>query len=560
MLTLNIRNRLLTGRSLLLLMLLSLHAVMLVGVESAWAHPLMLAHLGLFLIWQPLWRGDGQVSIPALVFIAFAALMVLFTLNWWIMAFWLICLFGLVGGRVLAFRSVWARAYSLTQMVYLLALLLLWVVPNLFAPQTNAEIGHLLLIYVLPMLLPILILLPVDRRGADTAQSIDFFYSLMLFMLLALVVLGSLAFMTLAHLDYIEALLRTLFLMGLILLALGGLWNPLFGFHGLQVVFSRYLLNIGTPFETWLVRLADAAQHSPDADSYLNAATALLADLQWMSGISWQTSAKAGQYGQFSPYAEVMYEGDLRLTIYTKQALSPTVLMHVRLLSQLVGYFYQAKQREQTLRDITRMQAVYETGSRLTHDLKNMLQSLLSLASIAQSKGDRAQQLLQQQLPFLSQRIEQIMVKLQQPQAEEDAPMLALSAWWDGLRMRNQHHDIVWKVSGLLPDSSIPAAMFDCVFDNLLDNAIRKQQMQPGVQICVELHLEQGLRISVCDNGSAVPEGELSSLLHSVVVSNQGLGIGLYQAAKWAEQLGYGLILASNKKGKVCFELLSNQK
>ncbi|MDD4978982.1 MAG: ATP-binding protein [Gallionella sp.] len=556
MLTLNIRNRLLAGRSLLLLMLLSLHAVMLVGVESVWAHPLMLAHLGLFLIWQPLWRGDGQVSIPALVFIAFAALIVLFTLNWWIMAFWLICLFGLVGGRVLAFRSIWARAFSLTQMVYLLALLLLWVVPNLFAPQTNTEIGRLLLIYVLPMLLPILVLLPVDRRGADTAQSIDFFYSLMLFMLLALVVLGSLAFMTLAHLDYIEALLRTLFLMGLILLALGGLWNPLFGFHGLQVVFSRYLLNIGTPFEAWLVRLADAAQHSPDADSYLNAATALLADLQWMSGISWQTSAKAGQYGQFSPYAEVMYEGDLRLTIYTKQALSPTVLMHVRLLSQLVGYFYQAKQREQTLRDITRMQAVYETGSRLTHDLKNMLQSLLSLASIAQNKGDRAQQLLRQQLPFLSQRIEQIMVKLQQPQSEEDAPMLALSAWWDGLRMRNQHHEIVWKVSGVLPDSSIPAAMFDCVLDNLLDNAIRKQQMQPGIQICVELHLEKGLRISVCDNGSAVPEGELSSLLHSVVVSNQGLGIGLYQAAKWAEQLGYRLILADNKNGKVRFELL----
>ena len=251
-----------------------------------------------------------------------------------------------------------------------------------------------------------------------------------------------------------------------------------------------------------------------------------------------------------------MYEGDLRLTIYTKQALSPTVLMHVRLLSQLVGYFYQAKQREQTLRDITRMQAVYETGSRLTHDLKNMLQSLLSLSSIAQSKGDRAQQLLRQQLPFLSQRIEQIMVKLQQPQSEEEAPMLALSAWWDSLRMRNQHHQIVWKVSGALPESSIPAAMFDCVLDNLLDNAIRKQQMQPGIQICVELHVEKSLHISVCDNGSAVPEGELSSLLHSVVVSNQGLGIGLYQAAKWAEQLGYRLILAVNKNGKVRFDLL----
>ncbi len=556
MLTLKIRNQLLNGRWLLLLMLMALHAVLLLGVSSPWAHPIMLAHLGLFLIWQPLWRGDGRVSVTAMLFIAGVALMVLFALNWWVMAFWLIGLFGLVGGRVLALRSIWARVYSLTQMVYLLALLLLWVVPNLFVAKDSIEIGRVVLLYVLPVLLPLLLLLPEDKRGADTAQNIDFFYSLMLFMLLALVVLGSLAFMTLAHIDYIDALLRTLFLMGLILLALGGLWNPLFGFHGLQVVFSRYLLNIGTPFENWLVRLADAAQNSPDADSYLNAATALLADLPWLSGISWQTSSKAGQYGQFSPYSAVMYETDLRLTVYAKQALSPTVVMHVRLLSQLVGYFYQAKQREQTLRAITRMQAVYETGSRLTHDLKNMLQSLLSLAAIAQTRGDRAQQLLQQQLPVMTQRIEQILAKLQQPESSADAPMLELAAWWDALRLRNQHHEINWIVTGMLGNNVIPAAMFDCVLDNLLDNALRKRLTHPETQLQVELHCEQGLRISVCDSGYPIAEQEARGLLRSVVISQQGLGIGLYQAAKWAEQLGYQLLLTSNKSGKVCFELM----
>jgi hypothetical protein len=216
MLTLNIGNRLRAGRWLLLAMLLALHGVLLVGVSSPWAQPLMLAHLGLFLIWQPLWRGDGQLSIRAMVFIAIAALVVIFTLNWWVMAFWLIGLFGLVGGRVLAYRSVWARIFSLTKMVYLLALLLLWVVPHIFAAQSSIEIGRLLLIYVLPVLLPVLLVLPADNRHAESAQTIDFFYSLLLFMLLALVVLGSLAFMTLAHINYIEALLRTLFLMGLI--------------------------------------------------------------------------------------------------------------------------------------------------------------------------------------------------------------------------------------------------------------------------------------------------------------------------------------------------------
>jgi signal transduction histidine kinase len=585
MLTLNLGNRLRAGRWLLLAMLLVLHGVLLVGVNSPWAHPLMLAHLGLFLIWQPLWRGDGQLSIRAMVFIAVAALVVMFSLNWWVMAFWLIGLFGLVGGRVLAHRSIWARVFSLTQMVYLLTLLLLWVVPNLFAAEHSIEIGRLFLSYVLPVLLPALLLLPSDDRGADTTQTIDFFYSLLLFMLLALVVLGSLAFMTLAHTDYLDALLRTLFLMGLVLLALGGLWNPLFGFNGLQVVFSRYLLNIGTPFEDWLTRLADVAQHEPDAESYLASAMALLADLHWLSGLSWQTPDKAGQLGQFSPHAVVMHEADLRLTVYAKQALSPTVVLHVRLLSQLVGYFYQAKQREQSLRDITRMQAVYETGSRLTHDLKNMLQSLFSLTVIAQSSDARAQQLLQQQLPSLTQRIEQTLSRLQQPQTEDsDASMLPLPAWWDSLRQRNQHLQIAWHAPHIIPDKKIPAALFDCVLDNLLDNALRKRQFQPDILIGVELGLGQespvgasllansvreqasnnklfGLEraaelvIRVCDSGQPVPGGSLPNLLRAVVSSQQGLGIGLYQAAKWAEQFGYRLTLAGNQNGKVCFEL-----
>lgn len=555
MLTFNIGNRLRTGRWLLLAMLLVLHGVLLLGVGSMWAHPLMLAHLGLFLIWQPMWRGDGQVSTRAMVYIAIAALVVMFFLNWWVMAFWLIGLFGLVGGRVLAHRSIWARAFSLIQMGYLLGLLLLWVVPNLFAAQYSIEVGRLILTYVLPVLLPALLLLPADDRAAEATQAIDFFYSLLLFMLLALLVLGSLAFMTLAHIDYLEALLRTLFLMGLILLALSGLWNPLFGFNGLQVVFSRYLLNIGTPFENWLMRLADVAQHAPDAESYLSYAMDLLADLQWLSGLSWQTSAKAGQLGQPSPHSVVMHEADLRLTLYAKQALSPTVLLHVRLLSQLVGYFYQAKQREQRLRDITRMQAVYETGSRLTHDLKNMLQSVLSLTVIAQSSGARAQQLLQQQLPSMAQRIEQTLGKLEQPQEDGDAAMLPLSAWWDGLCRRNQHLQITWQAPLMLPDKKIPAAMFDCALDNLLDNALRKRQHQPDILIEVGLQCGAELVISVCDSGHPIPASSLPSLLSAMVVSQQGFGIGLYQAAKWAEQLGYRLVLLDNEDGKVCFEL-----
>lgn len=558
MLTLGLGNRLRTGRWLLMAMLGLLHVALLLDMRSLWVYPLLLAHLGLFLLWQPLWRGESEVGRGPLVFIMLSAAMAMFWLNWWVIAFWVTGLFGLVSARAFAFRTRWARLLNLAIIIYLLAVLLLWVAPHLFDAQSTVEVGQLLMRYVLPGLLLLILAVPGHNESVESAQTIDFIYALLLFMLLTLVVLGSLAFMTLARLDYLEAMMRTLFLIGLVLIVFGGLWNPRFGFNGLQVLFSRYLLNVGTPFESWLTQLADAAQHEPDAASYLARTTALLVSLPWLSGLSWQSSTEAGQLGQYSEHEVLVQEDELRLMLYAKQELSPAVRLHIHLLAQLIGYFYQAKQREQTLRDITRMQAVYETGSRLTHDLKNMLQSLLSLTTLAQSHEQRAQQLLLQQLPQLSQRIELALNKLQQPQAESEVALLSLCLWWNALQLRNQHHEIKWhapdmRTLGAL-DKKIPAVMFDCVMDNLIDNALRKHQAQSGISLSVEICLDP-LRLIVCDSGNPIPKIITANLLHRIVVSENGLGIGLYQSARWAEQLGYRLTLSSNQQGKVCFEL-----
>ena len=96
--------------------------------------------------------------------------------------------------------------------------------------------------------------------------------------------------------------------------------------------------------------------------------------------------------------------------------------------------------------------------------------------------------------------------------------------------------------------------MFDCIIDNLIDNALRKRQSEPGITISIEIQAEP-LRLIACDGGGPVPQNIAANLLRGVVVSENGLGIGLYQAARWAAQLGYRLTLASNRPGKVCFEL-----
>ena len=61
--------------------------------------------------------------------------------------------------------------------------------------------------------------------------------------------------------------------------------------------------------------------------------------------------------------------------------------------------------------------------------------------------------------------------------------------------------------------------------------------------------------LRVCDNGGAVSSEVVDDLFRAPVSSENGLGIGLYHAARQAESYGYRLHLAHNEDGRVCFEL-----
>ncbi len=561
-----------SNRWLLLAMLVSLHLALWLGVDNLWSRLILLSHLGFFLLWQPLWRGERELSLGGFVFIASASVMIVLWLNWWMLAFWLAGLFSLVGGRIFAFQARWLRILYLAVMVYLLTALLLWVGPYLFALPDAAHLGNVamhldsmgegvrsianvaLLFFMMGALF-----MPSGAEHAESAHAVDFVYSLLLFLLLALLVLGSLAFMTLAQVGYWEALLRMLFLMALMLFALAWLWSPRYGFTGLQPLFSRYVLNVGTPFESWLRQLAETAQREQTPAAFLAQATVDLAALPWLSGVSWRVGNDTGSLGKISKYPVEVKVQDLHLVLYSKQAIAPSMLLHVHLLTELLGHFYQAKRREQRLREVTRLQAVYETGARLTHDLKNMLQSLLALTAIAQNREQNALPLLWRQLPALTQRIELTLAKLKVPQQEEEAVLQPLFVWWENLRQRHQHQAIEWKCEGMPGDKKIPAALFDCVADNLIDNASNKRQQQPGILIRVALQ-EQPFLLSVFDSGRAIPVPLARQLLETVVPSESGLGIGLYQAARWSQQLGYKLVLRENVDGAVCFGLVASSE
>ena len=104
-------------------MLALLHVAVFRGVADPWARALLLAHLGLLLLWQPFLRGEQRVSPMQGVILALVAIAVMLRLDWWLLAFWVVVLAGLVGGKVYQQHARWQRRCYLVVLAYLLALL-----------------------------------------------------------------------------------------------------------------------------------------------------------------------------------------------------------------------------------------------------------------------------------------------------------------------------------------------------------------------------------------------------------------------------------------------------
>jgi len=553
MLTLGLLSGRYASRWLSLALLLTLHGALWLGLEHPLARPLLFIHLGFFLLWQPLWRSEANLGSARALAILSVSLLALIWLNGWLLAFWVAGLFALVGARAVTFYTRWLRIYHLLMLSYLLAVLLLYLTPNLFEMPELREVTSNLMNYGLPLLLLLMALLPARREQAQAAQVVDFIYVVLLFMLVVVLVLGSLAFMTLQHVNYLSALLGTLAFMAAALFILGALWRPQSGFGGFQNLFSRYVLSIGTPLETWLQQLANDAQQQQSPHEFLQSASAHLAEMPWVAGLAWVAEEGHGTLGISTPHRVELADQDLSITLFMRSAVAPSVLLHIRLLVHVMGYFYQAKRREQRLAEIARQQVIYETGARLTHDLKNMLQSLFALTSIARHEPAKAQPILQRQLPQLTQRIETLLGKLKAPQSAAEEVQMPLPDWWQRLRERYSHREIEWQMRGASV-ANIPAELFDCVADNLIENAGNKRLREAGLRIAVSLDTDTQT-FSVTDSGSAIPAHRAHTLLHTIVPSEDGLGVGLYQAARWAQQQGWQLQLASNRPGEVRFEL-----
>jgi C4-dicarboxylate-specific signal transduction histidine kinase len=243
------------------------------------------------------------------------------------------------------------------------------------------------------------------------------------------------------------------------------------------------------------------------------------------------------------------------LTIFSRYRTSPALQWHMHLLGQLLAEFYAAKLREEMLRESSYLQAVHETGARLTHDVKNLLQSLNVLCSVAgQTESPDSQALLRRQLPAITQRLSATLEKLQSPGGVE-SQRIPLRDWWHALTRQYLAQKVDFSATGLDAGTRVPKALFEGVADNLLQNAIAKRAGGAPVRIQVTARGGAAPELRVCDSGAAVAPEVASALFRAPVRSSVGLGIGLYQAARHAEASGYVLSLAENRDGEVCFVL-----
>lgn len=532
--------------------LLMLHALAFGGWKIPAVRLLWVVALGLFLIWQPFVDGERRVESRQVVGLFGIVLVSTLLLGPWLLLIWCGALAAAIGGRVLWTERRGERSGYLLAFGYLVGITVLGVVPEIspvvaLDPSLRSAVARFM-----PIFLPFLLIFPVRVAQRKSGEAFDLFYGVMVFLVLAVFVLGALAYMLVGGAGYVEALFKTSLAVAGALLVVAWAWNPRGGFAGISSEISRYVLSLGMPLEQWLVQLSAESERHTDPAIFLDAVMQRLRRMPWVVGVSWQAGQRAGNSGEQTHYVHEYKVNELALSVHFYHQPSPAMRWHVEWLLRLTVEFYLVKLQTHQLQRLGYVQAIYETGARVTHDVKNLLQSLQVLCYAANQPGDPAQvaALLGRQLPQIADRLKATLEKLQSPQIER-LEFVSATEWWHQLKERYAHLPLDWQGEPVEGDS-LPGTLFDSVAENLLQNAQAKRQRQPGLYICVRF--SDGC-LSVLDDGLAIAPALADALFREPVSSEDGLGIGLYHAARQAEGVGYALSLAENRPGCVAFSL-----
>lgn len=552
-------------RWLFLAFLAVLHLVFLQGPFSQLGRLLFLVHIGIGLLWQPFIQPKRRVGFLGTAVVVICSGLLAFSLSWGLLCLWTMVLAGVAGGKVFLFPDRWERLFHLLGLGYLATVTFTLLIPQFLVGKGIAGSDMIsALIHAIPILFVAMALLPSSRKAIPTEQAeiVDYVYGVMVFLLQAVIGLGSISFALLFKVGYLESLILTLVLVAAILLALGLIWHPGSGFGGVGSAVAQHVISLGLPLEDWLQILGELSKQEEDAARFMQLACAELpARLPGVIGCNWVSPDRQFGFGETNgERTRLVYDRVIiELVSYSKP--SPTLLWHYDLACRLLAEYYMGKWRATELKRLSYIEAIHETGARLTHDVKNLLQTLDTLCVAAEQEGatptPRLIGLLRRQLPEVALRLRQTLVKLSRPEQSVLAEAVPALEWLAGMENRFAGSEIHFVAEGdMAAVTMADPSFFSSIAENLLQNTTDKRSDNPGM--AVELYLTaQGDQpvLEVRDTGKAIPPDVASTLFWQRVVSENGLGVGVYQCARLAESAGYRLRLAENRDGCVSFRL-----
>jgi signal transduction histidine kinase len=379
---------------------------------------------------------------------------------------------------------------------------------------------------------------------------------------ISLVLLSGIVINILYGVDYIDGLLLSVFLVSTLALGISWFWNPGVGYSGLGVLWNRYTMTIGGPFEIWINTLTTLIEEPYiSSGEFLQSACDHLVENDWLNGMQWQFSNHAITSGRKEG---VLFEHPLSesisVSIYFKSDPGQALRQHTILLVRMAFQFYLAKLNQEKMRAEAYFETIHHTGARLTHDIKNILQSIKASLDIVDLHPDKSSdlpsRLLSQNLNQISQRLETTLTKLKEPELSTPIRLADIQSWYNSFS-KEHHNDNIDYRADIEINHPIPCDLFDSVISNLVANAQEKPETSGIVVDTLSNH--EMIMVTVCDNGGSIDPEVEGQLFNKPVSSGRGMGIGLYQSAIMARTFSYELELTNNEAGRVCFSLFQHR-
>ncbi|RLA17282.1 MAG: hypothetical protein DRQ60_02400 [Gammaproteobacteria bacterium] len=385
---------------------------------------------------------------------------------------------------------------------------------------------------------------PADRKNTDAAEQTSTALTLTFFVACAALIMSDASSTDNSHIKLAVAIISLLAMITTLLWASKRLTPDKQGYSW--------------EFRQWMTQTLDALSTISNQEEFVRDSMARLATMMQLSGINWQIADVTGELGIIGRQRFSTTSPAGKIASTADQPLSAAFEQQFQLALELLGTLVKFRQQEQQLKTQNHLQSIYETGARITHDVKNLLQSLNTLTTAVEySKPEQApalQELIRKQLPLIRQKLQTTLEKLEAPEDVSSTFQVA-RIWWEKLRMRFEPNQIEFRLQ-LEMDYLIPRDLFDRVAENLLENAQRKRQSEPDITILIELMVtEQHITLRVTDSGSPAPAEITQLLFKGPVDSTGGYGIALYQCATQAMKQGFQLSLTENEQGRVSFSL-----